>query len=170
MKRINDYLGRLAAGQSKADFVRDLPDLLLVEIEGTEGGNADDVAVTARLTTNAVRSQSLATREARVFPLGGRDGVKLPATVGRAHQCGIVVEHPSVSKEHARVERGAAGLIVEDLGSTNGTFVNGQKLAAHASHEVRPDDALRFGRASMYHVLDPSGFVAYLDLLQRFGL
>ncbi len=168
MKRINDYLGRLAAGQTKADFMRDLPDLLLVEIEGTEGGDAD-VAVTARLTTGAVRSQSLATREARVFPLGS-DGVTLPASVGRAHHCAIVVEHPSVSKEHARVERGEGGLVVEDLGSTNGTFVNGQKLAAHAKHKVRPDDAVRFGRASMYHLLDPAGFFAYLDLLQRFGL
>ncbi len=169
MKRINDYLARLAAGQGKADFVRELPALLLVEIEGTEGGDAD-VAVTAKLTSNAVRSRSLASREARVFPLGGGDGVALPASVGRAHQCGVVVEHPSVSKEHARLDRGDGGLVVEDLGSTNGTFVNGQKLAARVKHTVRPDDAVRFGRASMYHLLDPSGFFAYLDLLQRFGL
>lgn len=170
MKRIDHYLARLSAGQTKADFVRGLPDLLLVEIEGTEGGNTD-VAVTAKLTTAAVRSQSLATREARVFPLGGPEGVSLPATVGRAPRCGLLVEHPSVSKEHARLERAPeGGLLVEDLGSTNGTFVNGQQLAAHAKHPVRPDDAVRFGRASMYHLLDPAGFLAYLELLQRFGL
>jgi hypothetical protein len=169
VKRINDYLKRLAAGQTKADFVRELPDLLLVEIEGTEGGD-QDVAVTAKLTTGAIRSQSLATREARVFPLGGDDGVALPATIGRAHTCGITVDHPSVSKEHARAEHGPDGLLLEDLGSTNGTFVNGQRLAPATKTAVRPDDAVRFGRASMYHLLDPNGFHAYLDLLQRFGL
>lgn len=170
MKRINDYLKRLAAGQGKADFMGDLPDLLLVEIEGTEGGDAADVAVTAKLTTNALRSRSLATREARVFPLGGPGGVVLPASVGRAPHCGVAVEHPSVSKEHARLVRDEGGLRVEDLGSTNGTFVNGQKVVEGAPHTMRPDDAVRFGRASMYHLLDPTGFHAYLDLLQRFGL
>jgi hypothetical protein len=169
VKRINDYLKRLASGQSKADFLRDLPDLLLVEIEGTEGGN-QDVAVTAKLTTGTVRSQSLATREARVFPLGGDDGVTLPTKIGRAHTCGITVDHPSVSKEHAVAERGPGGLLLEDLGSTNGTFVNAQRLVTGTKTAVRPDDAVRFGRASMYHLLNPDGFHAYLDLLQRFGL
>ena len=172
VKRINDYLKRMtSAGQSKADFLRELPDLLLVEIEGTEGGGTDDVAVTARLTTGAIRSQSLATREARVFPLGGKDGVTLPAVVGRALHCGVAVEHQSVSKEHARLERDAdGGLLLEDLESTNGTFVNSQRLAPKTKLAVRPDDAVRFGRASIFHALDPAGFQAYLDLLQRFGL
>jgi hypothetical protein len=171
VRRINDYLKRMASGQTKADFLRDLPDLLLVEIEGTEGGGgAEDVAVTARLTSNAIKSQSLASREAKVFPLGGKDGLTLPVAVGRALHCGIAIDHPSVSKEHARLEREKGGLLVEDLGSTNGTFVNGQRLAASEKKTVRCDDAVRFGRASMFHLLDPAGFYSYLDLLQRFGL
>ncbi|MCO5165082.1 MAG: FHA domain-containing protein [Planctomycetes bacterium] len=170
MKRIDDYLQRLSA-RGEAEFMRGLPDLLLVEIEGTEGGKDNDPVVTAQLNTNALRSQSLATREARVFPLGGDDGVALPTTVGRAAPSGVLVEHSSVSKQHARLERGGeGGLVVEDLGSTNGTFVNGQKVPVGVKHPVRPDDVVRFGRASMYHLLDPSGFRAYLDLLQRFGL
>lgn len=169
MKRIDDYLQRLSA-QGEADFVRGLPDLVLVEIEGSEGGKDQDPVVTAQMNTKALRSQSLATREARVFPLGGADGVALPATVGRVATCGLLVEHSSVSKQHARLERAEGGLVVEDLGSTNGTFVNGQRVAAGVKQPVRPDDAVRFGRASMYHLLDPSGFRAYLGLLQRFGL
>ena len=91
--------------------------------------------------------------------------------VGRALHCGVPVEHQSVSKEHARLERDADGaLLLEDLESTNGTFVNSQRLTAKTKLKVRPDDAVRFGRASIFHALDPSGFHAYLDLLQRFGL
>jgi pSer/pThr/pTyr-binding forkhead associated (FHA) protein len=50
------------------------------------------------------------------------------ATVGRSPACNIVAESGAVSKVHARIERTADQLILEDLGSSNGTFVNGEKV------------------------------------------
>jgi hypothetical protein len=49
-------------------------------------------------------------------------------TVGRDPQNGIVLADPSVSGQHAALERSAHGWRVTDLGSTNGTLVNGRSI------------------------------------------
>jgi len=49
-------------------------------------------------------------------------------TVGRDPSCDRVVDFPTVSGRHARFVRGDGGLTVEDLGSANGTFVNGRRV------------------------------------------
>jgi len=50
-------------------------------------------------------------------------------TIGRLPDCDLSIDSPLVSREHARLHCGPAGVEIEDLGSTNGTFVNGQRLA-----------------------------------------
>ena len=54
----------------------------------------------------------------RAFPLVG------PTILGRAPDCGIRLDHPGVSRHHARLTPTAEGLLVEDLGSTNGWLLN----------------------------------------------
>lgn len=46
-------------------------------------------------------------------------------TVGRASDCDCVVDNPNVSGHHCRLLETPEGFVLEDLGSTNGTFVNG---------------------------------------------
>jgi ABC-type multidrug transport system ATPase subunit len=51
--------------------------------------------------------------------------------------------HPTVSNRHARITRAASGFELRDLGSTNGTFVNGERVAG--SRMLRKGDRLRVG-------------------------
>lgn len=49
-------------------------------------------------------------------------------TIGRGADCEIILPERQVSRHHARLERRREGYILLDLGSKNGTFVNGQEL------------------------------------------
>ena len=64
-------------------------------------------------------------------------------TVGRAPRADFVVDAPLVSRLHCRLTLQADGLLVEDLESTNGTFVNGERVTKLV---MRSGDALRVGR------------------------
>jgi pSer/pThr/pTyr-binding forkhead associated (FHA) protein len=56
-------------------------------------------------------------------------------TIGRDSSNDIVIDHPLASRRHARLERDESGYVVRDLDSTNGTYVNGERIeGARALH------------------------------------
>jgi pSer/pThr/pTyr-binding forkhead associated (FHA) protein len=59
----------------------------------------------------------------------------------------IALPEQSLSRQHARFERTPEGWMVTDLGSTNGTLLNGQKLQAQQPYLLRPGDRLEMGGA-----------------------
>lgn len=65
-------------------------------------------------------------------------------TIGSSPDCDLVVDLPTVSAHHCRLTRDADGFLLEDLGSTNGTFVNGERCGAPA--RVSRDDSITLGR------------------------
>lgn len=52
------------------------------------------------------------------------------STIGRSSDCEVALDVAAVSRRHAQVVRQGETFLVEDLGSRNGTFINGQKIAA----------------------------------------
>jgi len=54
--------------------------------------------------------------------------VRLPFTIGRNDSCDLTVESARISREHVRIEQESGTYVVRDLGSTNGTYVNGVKI------------------------------------------
>lgn len=66
--------------------------------------------------------------------------------VGRHDSCDVVLSDPSVSRRHARLVFRDARWIVVDLGSTNGTEVNGARVGRC---EIRPGDRLVLGCARL---------------------
>lgn len=51
-----------------------------------------------------------------------------PVVIGRASECALALPHPSVSRQHCRIWREGEGFLIEDLGSTNHTFLNGRAV------------------------------------------
>jgi pSer/pThr/pTyr-binding forkhead associated (FHA) protein len=76
----------------------------------------------------------------RTFPLLGA------TTLGRAADCGIHLDHPGLSRHHARLTPTDEGLLIEDLGSTNGCLLNDARIErAWARHgDEIGVDVLRF--------------------------
>ena len=75
------------------------------------------------------------------FPLEGRG----PWTVGRSQENDIVIPDPNVSRKHARLSRADNGYVVEDLGSTNGTLLDGAPIDRE---RIESGDELTFGQST----------------------
>jgi len=82
----------------------------------------------------------------RIDPDGPRLRFRLfgnEIVVGRGTSCAIRVDDASLSRHHARISLGRAGWIVEDLCSTNGTYLDHVPVISHAV--MRPGDVLELG-------------------------
>lgn len=99
---------------------------------------------TASLSAEQARREGLA-RE-RVEITVGEETYTLegggPWSVGRAEDNDIVVRDPNVSRRHARLERQENGFAVEDLGSTNGTLLDGAPIGRE---RIDDGDEITFG-------------------------
>ena len=68
-------------------------------------------------------------------------------TIGRTEESTICVLHKSLSRRHARLDREGARIVLVDLSSKNGTFVNEQRCAAPTP--VGETDVIRVGSVGM---------------------
>jgi len=64
--------------------------------------------------------------------------------IGRGADCQLILDDDYVSTRHARVVSTPNGIYVEDLGSTNGTYVNGQRITAPTT--ITLADTVRIGK------------------------
>ena len=65
-------------------------------------------------------------------------------TLGRDPSNDIEINDPQISRQHARITRQGRMMVIEDLGSTNGTFVNGMRLTG--SHVMANGDMIGLTR------------------------
>ena len=79
----------------------------------------------------------------------------LPAVVGRHMECDLQLNMESISRQHARFEYDGDRLLLTDLGSTNGTFVNHQRLAAPTL--VEPGFVVHFGEHEFRLMAEEAG-------------
>jgi hypothetical protein len=86
------------------------------------------------------------------FPLTGET-----YTLGRHKNNDISVADPKVSSFHARIDRSQDGFVLVDLGSRNGTFVNGKRIE---SSVLKTGDEVRLGTARLLYKVDYTSAVS----------
>jgi len=64
-------------------------------------------------------------------------------SIGRANDNDVLISDRTVSSHHARIFTYFNASYIEDLNSTNGTFINGKRVQKHTLH---PGDVVRLGR------------------------
>ncbi len=93
---------------------------------------ADESVTVVSTPASMATAPSVATTSvtcALVLPDGSRHVLETErVTVGRQSTCSIVIKDTNVSREHAQFRRGRDGWTVRDLGSTNGTKINGVRV------------------------------------------
>lgn len=72
-------------------------------------------------------------------------------TVGRHQASRIFLDDVTVSRRHAQFSRTGASVMLDDSGSLNGTYVNGERVG---SLELTPGDELQIGRFKLLFVTD----------------
>ena len=74
-------------------------------------------------------------------------------TIGRAPDNVFAIDDGSVSSHHAEIVQSSGIFLLKDLGSTNGTEVNGSPLQADTEYTLKPGDRIRFGNVDS--IFDP---------------
>ncbi len=95
----------------------------------------------------ASRERALLIHDGRRLVVGS-EGARL----GRSRKCDIVLDDPNVSREHAELRPRGGSWVLTDLGSTNGSSVNGRRIDAPTV--VKPGDEVELGSSSMTFELE----------------
>jgi len=117
--------------------------------EESTGGEIDQG--TAAISADEARRHGLAREIVELaigdekYPLEGRG----PWSVGRSQENDIVINDPNVSRKHARISRADDGFVVEDLGSTNGTLLDGAPIDRE---RIEGGDELTFGQSTVHFI------------------
>ena len=74
-----------------------------------------------------------------VIPLDSRE-----CLVGKSSSANIIIDNPYVSRRHAQISRDRNGYLIKDLGSKNGTYINGSQLKGRG-HRLKSGDRIEFG-------------------------
>lgn len=122
-------------------------DALKQEDEARHRTKGDEVLIPKALTPQDVPFAARIT-----LPDGAQDAVLRfrpggrRLNVGRSSDNDLYLNHPSVSKVHAALLLNREGtLLVADTGSTNGTFINGRRIAYGESRQIEDGDVIGFG-------------------------
>jgi hypothetical protein len=100
---------------------------------------------TAGRVAEPLEERARARQESALLLIDGKRMVIGPAgaTLGRSRQCDIVLDDPNVSRQHAEIRPRGGSWVLSDLGSTNGSSLNGRRI--EAPEVIRAGDEIELG-------------------------
>lgn len=173
-KRIEDFITEIE-GLSADEFEEAHPYPFLVK-EATEGSvppAATGRGTTRLKTPSAVVGGGLLQGDVVLHGVCPKDPENFDGAVslGRDDDCDIVVQDGSISGKHANFTLEFRGdekvFFVTDVGSSNGTFVNGERIEPNTPVEVDDQDSVRFGPGVKFQFFQSEGFFQFLEFYRR---
>jgi hypothetical protein len=159
---VNEYADELKK-VGRESFVRTYPNpvLIVASLAGTLDDGAQQGASTA-VVSGATDLLHVTRLVGRVFVIvKGRYSPPGPVTIGRTNDNDVAFPDYSVSKRHCQLAVVGRELRLIDNGSTNGTFLNGLRLAQRKPVVLNTGDTVTLGRFNcIFHL--PAGFVGHL--------
>jgi hypothetical protein len=100
---------------------------------------------TAGRVAEPLEERARARQQTALLLMGGKRLVVGPqgVTMGRSRQCDVTVDDPNVSRNHAEVRPRGGSWVLNDMGSTNGSRLNGQRV--DGSEVLKPGDEIELG-------------------------
>lgn len=143
---LSDLAGRVGIRFSDGDPSVDMTPRESVPLGAVDVAVIDEQTVTIDASNPRPVPRRFHLRMIKGVPAYGVYYVEGRARIGRSEDSDIFLVDPSVSRTHAVVEVDGIEPVVRDLGSTNGTFVNGERVEARP---LRDGDELMFGNTRM---------------------
>ena len=133
------------AGDVHAEAPRALPE---------ESSGRTMVYSTAGRVAEPLEERARSRQQTALLVTGGRRLVVGAggATIGRSRQCDVMLDDPNLSRAHAEVRPRGGSWVVTDLGSTNGSRLNGRRL--DGTEVLKPGDELEFGTTRLTFELE----------------
>jgi len=123
------------------------------------GGQAESsgrtmIYSTAGRVAEPLEERARSRNETALLLMAGRRLVVGPTgvTMGRSRQCDVMVDDPNVSRNHAEIRPRGGSWVFSDLGSTNGSRLNGRRL--EAPEVLKPGDEIELGTTVLKFVLE----------------
>jgi hypothetical protein len=158
---LEDYIKELRREGDKAFRARHAQPVLVVTRAG-EGEDVADSGETTVLTDTSGWRLHEASLVDRVFVVSrGAFAKPGPVTLGRSDTTDLTISDKSVSKRHCLFEAAPEGVRLQDLGSTNGTSVDGEALAPNTPRVLKGGELVDIGSFELLYQT-PDGFLAFL--------
>jgi hypothetical protein len=111
-----------------------------------EGGRTM-IYSTAGRVAEPLEERARTRQQSALLLVDGKRMVVGPAgvTLGRSRQCDVVLSDPNVSREHAEIRPRGGSWVLSDLGSTNGSCINGRRI--DRPEVVKPGDEIELGQS-----------------------
>jgi hypothetical protein len=124
------------------------------EFEPAEPSGRTMIYSNAGRIAEPLEERAKARAESAILLMDGQRLVVGPggATLGRSRQCDIVLSDPNVSRQHAEIRPRGGSWVMTDLGSTNGSRINGRPV--EGSEVVRPGDEIELGSTALRFELE----------------